>query len=291
MKKLISIILAAILAVCAAVPAFAATDNDELQQAADKLYEYTRELSVYYNTENMWGDYPILLFDLKMVENFAPYVHESWDLCTKYKADNSSVTLAEINAEYKKLKDYEDSILLNNQQLKFLIKLCTWESNDNNYYSKAEWDSFQQKLTQAKAVYNENVDYNMEMTLAFWNLYFEYNKLCAVNQTYGDVDFNGQFNISDVTFFQKTVVNKETLNSSQMMISVEYVPQYIVNTNPYNIECCTKMQKALAGQKTFVCEGLKELNKNIEHKGIAPKGNMVSVYNFDKVYMFYSGNE
>ena len=293
-KALLSVILAAAVLVCSAIPAFAVTEGetatadeettvteeitiDEAMKQLNELYSY---LDYCYNaTGRTFGNGPFLGYsNLLTLHDPVIYAEELYDqyLLDMHFKGTTSITVDETMAQYNKLIELRDNLTLDSLELEYLIEFCSWETNENNYYPEDLWNKFQSALTEAKTT---EFATDKEMTEAFWKLYFAYNELCAVNQTPGDVNFDGKVNVLDATELQLAVAEITTLNSSQRMVAENKVSKEI------NITAVTNLQFVIAElSEPFACSSLKILNENFYDKGLAVKKvNRVAYLNFEKV--------
>lgn len=284
-KALLSVILAAAVLVCSAIPAFAVTEGETatadeettLETEVEQLRFLVGYVCKYYcPVDGYWASQPYLSYEPTSLNNLLKPTQYAYDcIYKKYDEDKTSVTLEEIQFAYTDLEKALNNLCLSDAEMKRLVEYCSWEENNNNYYPEDLWNKFQSALTEAKTT---EFATDKEMTEAFWKLYFTYNELCAVNQTPGDVNFDGKVNVLDATELQLAVAEITTLNSSQRMIAENKV------SNEINITAVTNLQFVIAElSEPFNCYQLQRLNDNLYNKGIAPKGNLISYCNREKV--------
>ena len=242
MKKVISLLLAIMLTVLCAVPAFAATDDSNLNEEAKQLYLYICKLKKEYGIENDPGEC-ILSYSVNSVNLLNNDISKAEKLLEEYFY-YKTVTKEQFEEAFDILKADEAKMCVRKTELSTLISICSREVN-NNYYSDEIWDSFQEALrTSRLTLENSSDDY--EIDSEYWNLRFSFNKICGYNQVVGDVNGDGKVTVVDATLYSKAIAGMYTLNSSQKLVSsidASYLPLSVLNV--------TAIQKHLAGYERY----------------------------------------
>lgn len=136
---------------------------------------------------------------------------------------------------YLKLEKAAEKIIIKNNELEYIIDLCSAEKNDDGYYSEELWDSFQSKLAKAIEVYNKGEN-TIEVSHAYWDLLFAYNDLCVVSPVSGDVDCDGKLTVMDATVVQRSIAQLCDLNSAQLTVLNEYKSEKVTVLHATNIQ-------------------------------------------------------
>lgn len=233
MKKVISLMLAIMLTVLCAVPAFAATDELNL---ADERYDLRTdaENAMYYYLYNN--------------RTLGTYPYPIWSDATAYGSEalyeeikNAPLeTLEEIQAERAKLDKLYAEATVDSSELEFMIELFEKEDNSNKYYDEATWSEFLSVLENGKNVLKNGTD--EEIHIAYVTMRNEFNKICLYNKTMGDINNDNSVDIKDVTYLQKAISGTEKLNSSQLTVAC-------VNENltlKPDVKAVTTIQKRIA---------------------------------------------
>ena len=130
----------------------------------------------------------------------------------------NGITEEEITEAYDKLQDAMGRATIEPNELKALVDFCLTENNDDGYYPDEVWTEFENSISKAQITLEDmNVvgdDYNR----AYWGMLYNYNKLCIINQTYGDINFDGHVDILDVTKLQRILAQLDNSNSSMLQI-------------------------------------------------------------------------
>lgn len=242
MKKVISVLLAIMLTVLCAVPAFAATDDSNLNEEAKQLYLYICKLKQEYGIENDPGEC-ILSYSVNSVNLLNNDISKAEKLLEEYFY-YKTVTKEQFEEAFDILKADEAKMCVRKTELSTLISICSREVNDN-YYSDEIWDSFQEALRTARLTLENSSD-DYEIDSEYWNLRFSFNKICGYNQVVGDVNGDGKVTVVDATLYSKAIAGMYTLNSSQKLVSsidASYLPLSVLNV--------TAIQKHLAGYERY----------------------------------------
>lgn len=302
-KALLSVILAAAVLVCSAIPAFAVTEGETA--TADEETTVTEEITIdeaiselgllaaysdcyYCHVQSSIGWYDIYSYEKNSIQALEEPTLQALELHEKAVTDKTSITMEQIKSAYSNLETAMRNVVIEQSEMDCIIEYCSWETNENSYYPKALWDKFQTALTEAKTTEFTSAN---EMTEAFWKLYFAYNELCAVNQTPGDVNFDGKVNVLDSTEIQLAVAEMTTLNSSQRMVAENQIKSIDID-----ITAATSLQLIIAElEEPFSGAQLNELNKNLEDtlytRAFAPRGNNISFFNHNKVWKLHNAVE
>lgn len=227
MKKVLSVLLTvAMLASALCINAYAA----ETSITKEKLFKLIDSYEWY---GSLWGT-PSVQYQYLDVLITATDV---------YNDENST------EADYQEALDMLKNANLNDMLVHYdyaeaTYELASKEKNYNNWYSEEDWAEFQNKLSDLKAVLDasERRVESPELTSAFRSLLDIYNKMTNEYTLKGDLNKDGEVNVSDVTLLQKYLVGSENLTGAQKMLA--NAEEY---ENPSIIEA-TLIQKYAAGE-------------------------------------------
>lgn len=121
------------------------------------------------------------------------------------------------------------------------------DQNYNNWYSDDDWANYQSSVEELKNAIDsleDNTVYSKRLTKAFHGVLKAYNEMTNKHTLKGDINGDGEVNVSDVTLLQKYLVGTAQLTGAQKMLAgaVEY-------ENP-SITEATTIQKYCAGLMT-----------------------------------------
>lgn len=268
MKKILSFAMSVLLVLSAGcIPVFAQETIDEKYQ---KLSEYTAYVNEYYFNYISVSSRPVLWYTTQSQQAFGEPLKDSYALMDRYNQKTEPlVTEQEIDDVYNRLKDCEDNLVFDDTEVKILLEYCSEENNDDGYYPQELWNKFLQSFD---ALNDMDSTDKKQQAKAYWDLYFTYNELCAVNQTPGDVNFDGDVSIKDVSVLQMDLAKLRPLNSSQRTVAENNTREESIS-----ITDVTNLQMIVAKlQQPFPGENLAILNDKLYDKGYAPYGNNVS---------------
>ena len=220
-KRFISLIIAMVITCLSILSAFAQnteTENEvSVYKQAFNLMQYAGDYDDTFRlrVEQDPGDLP-LECDIESAGELVGVCEEVWhyygEVCY-----GREPTIEEMDNYYERLDNAAEKVVLYRSELEFLIDHCSTEKNDNSYYPTELWVDFQDSLKTAVDVYNSEVE-GIEVSYAYWDLKFAYNKLCALSSVSGDVDNSGDLTIFDVTIVQKCVAQMCDFNSAQLTV-------------------------------------------------------------------------
>ena len=251
MKKIISLFLAVIMLSCSTVTAFSA--EEDLSKEIINLSNYAEKIDYIYGIYPVVGNAYIRFSTTSFIQLIND-IDSTYEMIECYYIDRSSVTQEMIDEAYDTLDTSVNNLRVETSELEFLLDICKPEQNINNYYSDELWTEFQQCISNAENALNtgENED---EITKAYWDLRYAFNKLCSYNQLMGDIDGNGVVNINDCTLLSKAIAELTTLNYSQ-----KYVASGVYGISITNV---TDIQKYLVNDKELDNKYLTEVTENI----------------------------
>ena len=236
MKKLISIILAVMLAVFSAIPSFA-TETDLITEK-----EYNKFLDFVDAC-----DYSFVNPEFVAPKSYPDWTDASVERMAAaivYARERTITTVSELEDAYADLAEATSMMYVDKDELKFMYYLFIQEKNEDDYYDEKTWDEFQQLITDAKeAYYGDDEKLVHHIYIKMRNTY---DDLCAYNTVYGDFNGDGVLNVNDITYAQKYLVDLVDFNSSQKMLSnIEGE-----DVSGLSITAVTYMQKYISGLAT-----------------------------------------
>ena len=255
-KRIISLMIAMVIMCISVLPVFSqSTDGNEpnVYKLVFNLMLYARDYNSTFRltTEQEPGALP-LECDLESSNELVGVCDEVWcfygEVC-----DGREPTIEEIDSYYERLDTAAKKVVLYRSELKFLIDHCNYEINDSLYYPQELWDGFQNSLENAVSVYTSEIE-GIEVSNAYWDLKFSYNKLCVVSPVSGDVDNSRDLSVFDVTLVQKCVAKMCDFNSAQLTALDKSVQEDIT------IIEATKLQRTIAQVDIFSSYGLEVLS-------------------------------
>ena len=152
-----------------------------------------------------------------------------------YVFDSNGVTQQEIMSAYYKLESAMESATVKKYEVEFLYDFCKDENNKNGYYPKELWEDFGESLKDAQMLLTKESVENDECNKVYWNLLYNYNRLCCVNTLMYDVNFDGSVDVMDATQYQRVRAGILSMNTSI---------EFITNFDPF---AATTIQRRLAG--------------------------------------------
>lgn len=128
------------------------------------------------------------------------------------------ITKEEIQTAYDNLENAMNRATIEKRELEVLIDFCQIEKNDDGYYPDEVWAEFEDSISKAENTLEDINAVGDDYNQAYWGMLYNYNNLCIVNQQYGDVDFDGEISILDVTRLQRILAKLDDSNSSILHI-------------------------------------------------------------------------
>ncbi len=257
-KRLISLLLALVLVCLSAVTAFAVDTEEELNKKLIELYNLNLEMfyafgigqDFYFPPEPGSQDPDPNWLKIVDSESAEETCWEALFMYLTYEEGRDYYD-GEINLETATLlcdKMHEElrNIVIDRVEVEELVAICEKENNDNGYYDEELWNDFQSELAQAKELLADESIVDRRVNTAFYELMYQYDRLCASCIIYCDVDNDGAMRIMDATYVQRYLVGLETLNSAQMMIlpvkkvkdvniiHATYIQRYLVDLEEYD---------------------------------------------------------
>lgn len=250
MKKFISIIFAAVLAITMSGNAFA-YDNG-LRVAVDELNEYTNSCEDYYIFYDRM--YPTLL---PIWSNDSTNRMES---VIKEERERTYNNIDDVTDQRNRIDSVISGMCVSETELEFMINLFEKEDNSSKYYDDDTWNSFLSVLNNGKLALESKDEESIYQ--AYICMRNEYNNICLYNKTMGDVNNDGVVNTKDVTTLQKAINERITLTSSQMYVSYVYFHNTsIIKPNTKTVTSMQKYITELSFDGSFSDVNLKELDK------------------------------
>ena len=234
MKKVISVLLAIMLTVLCAVPAFAA-ESEEKKYNKDSLLRLADEMELVY------------IFHYKMMHQHHPdYVDGAEEnmksAIAKIRAEAETYTTdEEFEAGAELLNNCKENMYINASELKFMLDLMQNDYEDNGYYDEATLNEIKLVYENAENAYINGT--NSDIHIAYVNMRNELNKLCRLVIVPGDVDKSGDFNVKDISLIQKYLTGTVKFTSEQYFAAG-------LDKEHNNITTVTNLQKTLA-EKEF----------------------------------------
>lgn len=149
--------------------------------------------------------------------------------------DSNGITKQEVVDAYEKLEAAIRNATVTKYEVEFLVEHFGTEGNKNGYYPDELYNAYTESVENAKAFLAKENPTNDECNKVYWDLLYNYNRLCSVNTLINDVDFNGSVDVMDATEYQRVLAGIVQNNSS-----IRYV------TN-FDSLAATKIQRRLAG--------------------------------------------
>ncbi len=150
--------------------------------------------------------------------DFLPLLEQIAELKAGMTDQDSEITVEQLKGYYDSLDNLARAYTIDKQELEILLDRCEPETNTNTYYPDNLWADFIAAKETAFEVYGDDTITDLRVSDAYWTLRFAYDALCAVNPLAGDVDFDGEANVIDVTIIQRYCAEFITLNSSQCIV-------------------------------------------------------------------------
>ena len=232
MKKLKTILalMIAMVIICISASSVFAIDT----QADVELYDEIEELhNLCMMSVNVYGasakddnyshDPGVIFLSISNLDEINEALVEAVDIINRYGypmifENYYGITKEEIQAAYDNLKNAMNRATIEKGELEVLIDFCKTEKNGDGYYPDEVWSEFENSIFEAQKtlddINSDGDDYNR----AYWGMLYNYNKLCVVNQKYGDVDFDGDISVLDATQLQRIIAKLDDANSSILQI-------------------------------------------------------------------------
>lgn len=237
------------------------TEEVNVKKLAYNLMQYAGQYDDTFllRLEQNPGDLP-LECDMESAGELIGLCEEVFDYYGEV-CEGREPTVEEIDGYYTRLDTAAQKVVLSRSELKFIIDHCNNEITDNSYYPSELLKDFQDKLKTAVVVYDSAIE-GIDVSYAYWNLKFAYNKLCVANSVSGDVDNSGDLNIFDVTLVQKSIANMYQFNSSQLTVLDKSAQEEVT------IMEATKLQRCVADLEEFNSNSLNRLVTNTERMSL-----------------------
>lgn len=207
MKKIIAVLLSAMVLISAFCVSANAVENTE---AKDKLTEL---IECHDNQYSMWGSPNPYFID----EAYQAYIASKKVLNDVNSTEQNYIeaTNSLVNADLYK-------IYIRPEVAKTTYENAVKEQNYNNFYSDEEWAEYQNNLSNLKAELDKITDENQfssGLTDAFHSVLKTYNKMTNNYVVKGDINKDGTVNVTDVTLLQKNIAGLTNLTGAQKMLS------------------------------------------------------------------------
>lgn len=273
-KALLSVILAAAVLVCSAIPAFAVTEgetatadetsptemtDDQIQEARRKLKKVVDDSEFayiyYYQTVPSmavphWSD----ASEARLKTAIEKARKELYTYKTKEEFDNAE---ASINKEI-------DELCVDKSNLEWMLNYMKKDYDSTGYYDDETYAKLKTLYENAQKIYETGTE--KEIHIAYFNMRNMLDDLCTYNSVPGDVDNNGRFNICDITLMQFELAELvDDFNSSQNFIACIFHDSSISVVTDWQFALAEIPDKYSQSNDDFVNDKIETLNKN---KGI-----------------------
>lgn len=149
--------------------------------------------------------------------------------------DSNGITQQEVIDAYKKLESVMKTATVTKYEVEFLVEHFGSEGNKNGYYPDELYNTYSESVENAKAFLAKENPTNDECNKVYWDLLYNFNRLCIANTLAYDVDFDGDVDIMDATEYQRVLAGIIENNSS------------ISHITNFDTLAATKIQRRLAG--------------------------------------------
>lgn len=148
-----------------------------------------------------------------MVEGyFNSYMHT-------YDGEISMQTATE---KYNVLYEELYKMVIDRSELEKLVAFCEKENNDNGYYEAELWNDFQTEIDLSKELLADESITDVRVNDAFYELMYQFSLLCSSNNLTEDIDNSGKMTILDATYVQLYLLEKRSINSSQILVAGKF---------------------------------------------------------------------
>lgn len=221
-QKLSAVMLALIITAFTAIPVLA---EDNIRSKISEINDYSREsISDYglYGVPEIQA--PVdgevyLTYTSDSVQIYEDTLRKADNLISAYYQDEESFTLQDFDDCMTDMIEAERGLVLERENLSFLLDLCSSENNDNNYYSPQVWNKFTDSVEKAQMIIEDETISDIRVNNAYWDLFNSFSSLCVHNKLVGDVNFNGKVDIIDATLIQRALAKLTKLNISQLNVA------------------------------------------------------------------------
>lgn len=229
LKMILALIIAMIVLCTSSLCAFATETQEDaviyakIEELHDLCMMAVNVYGAFVQDGNYSHDPGIIYLSISNFDDINAALKNATDLIHRYGypmifENYNGITRDEINDAYDNLKAEMDKATVVKGELKVLIDFCLTEKNDN-YYPDEAWSKFKNSISEAQVILDDVNSVGDDYNRAYWDMLYNYNKLCIINQEYGDINFDGQVNIFDVTKLQRILAQLENSNSSIRQIS------------------------------------------------------------------------
>lgn len=187
--------------------------------------------------------------------------------------------------EYNKLCEIVQEIVVEKSEVEELVAICEQEDNDNGYYDAQFWSEFQSEIAKAKELLADESIVDQRVTDAFYELMYQYNRLCTYNRINRDVNGDGVMSIMDATYVQRYLVGLETINTSQLYVLGGGRPNWSLNS--ININKATEIQSYCASIQQLINYDTSNLNillRNLEKTNPESEEFVLDSIIYNKIY-------
>ncbi len=227
--KLILSLMIAVMILCLSIStAFAVDTQDDayMYEKVGELHDLCMMSVNVYGASAKDDNYShkpgVVYLSISNLHEINEALNEATDIIYKYGypmvfENYNGVTQEEIQLAYDNLEKAMNKATVDKSEIEVLIGFCLREKNDN-YYPNEVWAEFENSISYAKEVLRDEDAKGEDCNRAYFLMMYNYNKLCVVNQQYGDVDFDGKVTVADVTKLQRIIAKLDDANSSILQI-------------------------------------------------------------------------
>lgn len=220
MKKFISILIAVVLMGFTTVTVFAESTNDDSnnEETYSSLSDAKNSVLSLVNAYRLHFIYGDMMVPVEVpvwsntsynnMEKTLDYVDESIPSCT---------TIDEVIEFEILLNQAESDMCIDSSELEWMLEYMKKDYESENYYDEVTTDRIKTIYEQAQIALNSGNE--KETHISYVDLRNLLNELCLYNRVAGDVNFDGVFDIDDITLMQKNFASLTKFNSSQNYLS------------------------------------------------------------------------
>ncbi len=228
LKLILSLMLAVVILCLSVSTAFAVDTQDDsyIYEKIGELHDLCMMSVNVYGASAKDDNYShkpgVVYLSISNLNEINEALDEATDIIYRYGypmvfENYNGVTQEEIQLAYDNLEDAMNRATVDKSEVEVLIDFCLREKNDG-YYPDEVWAEFENSISYAQEVLSDEDAKGEDYNRAYFLMMYNYNKLCVVNQQYGDIDFDGKVTVADVTKLQRIIAQIDDTNSSILQI-------------------------------------------------------------------------